>query len=87
MSSERFRQLGSWIAERELLILLFLAPWLLSPSLSPNITLMALCILPLLWLVRRAAGRPFCLAAPLNPPLLLLLITLAFSFLVAPDAG
>ena len=87
MSSERFQQLGSWIAERELLILLFLAPWLLSPSLSPNITLMALCILPLLWLVRRAAGRPFCLAAPLNPPLLLLLITLAVSFLVAPDAG
>lgn len=66
----------NWIAMREPFVVLFLAPWLLFPSFSRVMTILALAILPLLWGNRLLAKRPFCVRTPLSGPLLLLLVAL-----------
>lgn len=80
----RIRQGAAWIAEREPLAVLLLAPWLIFPSASLLLTIAALIALPFLWLARWVAGRPVSIRTPLNWPLLLLLITLAPAVLVSP---
>ncbi len=47
----------------------------------------ALLLLPLLWLLRRAAGYPLLPVTPLNSPLLLLLLTVLVTVLITPDLG
>jgi len=79
------RQRADWLAGRELLLLLlFLAPWLLFPGVSRPLTIGALAVLPLLWLVRFVAGRPLSVHTSLNGPILLLLICLGPAVWVSP---
>lgn len=47
----------------------------------------ALLLLPLLWLLRRAAGYPLLPVTPLNSPLLLLLLMVLVTVLITPDLG
>ena len=79
------RQAAGWVAERELVWVLLLAPWLLFPFLYQPLTTLALLTVPALWLVRAMAGRPIHVSTPVNPPLLLLLLSLGVALLTGPQ--
>ena len=80
----RIQRGADWIAGREPVVLLFLAPWLLFPDASRPLTIAALLILPLLWLLRRLAGRPLSVSTPLNGPLLFLLVSVGPAVYISP---
>lgn len=80
----RIQRGADWIAGREPVVLLFLAPWLLFPDASRPLTIAALLVLPFLWLLRRLAGRPLTVSTPLNGPLLFLLAALGPAVYISP---
>jgi len=63
-----------------------LAGLLLPVAVFPSpVRIAALLLLPLLWLLRRAAGYPLLPVTPLNSPLLLLLLMVLVTVLITPD--
>ncbi len=78
---DRIQQGADWIAGHEVWVVLALSPWLLFPAAVRSLTIIALVLLPVLWLVRCLAGRPLSAPTPLNGPLLLLLLGLGSAVL------
>ncbi len=76
-------RVASWVAERELAVLLVLAPFLLFPTAFPIPAALALLSLPLLWACRWLAKGRLTQPSPLDIPILALLLMLPVSLLVS----
>ncbi|MEN8098433.1 MAG: hypothetical protein ABFQ89_05105, partial [Chloroflexota bacterium] len=85
-SKSKTRNAAIWLSDREVWLVAGISPALLSPHVFPFITALALAVIPLLSLLRRAAGRPWMKRTPLNAPFLLLLISVPASLLSSPTS-
>ncbi len=81
---DRIRQAANWLAKHEMWVVLSLSPWVLFPTVVRPLTMVSLVCLPLLWLVRRLAGRPLATRTPLDGPMLLMLFSVGTAVLVSP---